>query len=323
MIGDTFGRHIGYLRLSLTDACQMRCLYCRPERHQSSTPTLTVAHYEALVRHLAAHHGLHKIRLTGGDPSMRQDLPALIATLRAVPGIDEVCLTTHGLTLVRDAKQWRDAGLSRVNVSLDSLDPQRFQALTGVRGLSRVLDGITKAQQAGLSPQINSVVVRGVNDVELPNLVCEAARRGVPLRMIELMPMGPLSEFWKGRYVDEMEMRECLWQAGLVLGEDLPQGSRAARFCPVITPEGARGTIGFITPMSCDFCDRCDRLRLGSQGEIYPCLMDAPRGSVMDAFSAEGILDPVVLEDRLLHAYQQKSEVHPAQGVAVMTGIGG
>lgn len=327
MLADPSGRRIGYLRLSLTEACQMRCLYCRPEKHghPAGKPTLSADEYGFIAGHLAAHHGLRKVRLTGGDPSMRPDLADIVAAVAAPAGIGEVAMTTNGLTLARDAGRLRRAGLARVNLSLDSLDGERFAALTGVKALGRVLDGLDAALAEGLAPKLNCVVVRGFNDAELPDLVRFALAKGVVLRFIELMPMGPLAGRWAGRFVAADEMIETLHAAGLVLGEALPQGHDAARVHPVLTPEGARGRVGFITPMSCNFCAACDRLRLGSGGEIYPCLMDRPRGSLLPALRpAFGPAPDAERFDAALRAaYADKAPVHPHDGVGVMTAIGG
>ncbi|MEX2672913.1 MAG: radical SAM protein, partial [Phycisphaeraceae bacterium] len=263
MLQDTHGRRIGYLRLSLTKACAMRCTYCRPAKlsQPRGEPMLSVHEIDSLVRHLAAHHGLHKVRLTGGDPTSRPELTEIIGRIAAVPGIDDLAMTTNALTLPHRAREYAAAGLKRVNISLDTLDPERFARLTGVDGLARVLQGIAAAEAAGLSPiRINSVVVRGQNEQDLPNLVRFAAARGLEVRFIELMPMGPLAAQWGERYVSEAKMHEHL-DAIVCHWAPVEQGHDAARRYRVTLDDGAQATIGFITPMSCNFCAACNRIR--------------------------------------------------------------
>jgi cyclic pyranopterin phosphate synthase len=276
---------------------------------------------EQLVAHLVATHGLRKVRLTGGDPTTRRDFVEIISRISAIEGIEELCATTNGLTLLRDAEKLKRAGLDRVNVSLDSLDSERFTALTGVRGLGRVVDGLSAAKAAGLSPKVNAVVTRGFNELELPALARFGAELGIPIRYIELMPMGPLAQHWRDRFVAEGEMRRILANADVSLGEDLPQGTSAARRCEAEFDDGLRGELGFITPMSCDFCARCDRLRVGSDGSIYPCLMDEARGTLLPALRP--VFDPARCDELLAKAYTRKAPVHPSVGVSIMTRVGG
>jgi len=322
-IADPLGRGIGYLRLSLTKACSMRCLYCRPKQldHPRGEPVLTPPELEQLTEYLVRQHGVSKVRLTGGDPTSRPELIEIIERIGAIDGITDLAMTTNGLTLERDAARFLDAGLHRVNVSIDSLDPQRFAQLTGVDALDRVLRGVERAQQVGLNPvKLNTVVVRGHNLDDLPALMRFAVQRGLELRFIELMPMGPLGEVWHERYVPEAEMKAQL-HPHVLQWTELPQGAAAARKYRVTLNDGRVGTIGFITPMSCNFCEQCNRLRIAADGSIFPCLMDTPRGSLLhavrDGFDAEAV------DGALRRAYADKQEVHPDFGHATMTHIGG
>lgn len=320
---DPLGRDIGYLRLSLTRGCTMRCTYCRPETdlNPSNELRLSPTEIESIVRHLSDKHGLSKVRLTGGDPTVRQDLIEVIERIAGIPGIKDLAMTTNGLTLPKMAKRYKQAGLQRVNISLDTLDNERFRAMTGVNGLERVVHGIDSAIEAGLSPiKINTVVVRGQNHRQLGSLVRFAADRGLVVRFIELMPMGPLKDQWHDRYVQETEMRRHLSQA-IDFGERLPQGHDAAKRYRVTLPDGKHAIIGFITPMSCNFCASCNRLRLAADGKVYPCLMDRPAGSLLPALRPRFDAD---LVDRLLSsALVRKQPEHPAFGPAVMKSIGG
>lgn len=320
---DAQDRPIRYLRLSLTEACQMRCVYCRPALlTQSRQPgRLTPSEIETLVRHLVAKHGLTKVRLTGGDPTARPDLIHIIERLARIDGIRDLAMTTNGLSLTSHAKDYADAGLRRVNVSLDSLDPKRFARMTGVDALGRVLAGIDAAIDAGLTPlKLNTVVLNGENLADLPALVEYASLRGVEIRFIELMPMGPLAEHWADRYVPAPRMRNAL--AEVAAGwQTLPQGSDSAQTYDVTLRDGRHVRVGFITPMSCNFCLACNRLRITSDGSLYPCLMDRPRGNLTHAIRPKFDADRF---DRLLSdALQAKALEHPVTGVAVMTQIGG
>lgn len=322
-LADRFGRGIGYLRLSLTKACSMRCTYCRPARIASTRdePTLSPQEIESLVEYLTSRHGLRKVRLTGGDPTSRRELTEIIARVACIGGIRDLAMTTNGLTLVNRAREYRDAGLRRVNVSLDTLCPQRFAELTGVDGLDRVLRGLDAAREVGLWPiRLNTVVIRGSNDGDLPDLVRFAAANDYEIRFIELMPMGPLASSWKQRYVPESDMRASL-EPVIRRWMPLEQGHDAARRYRVALHDDAEAVIGFITPMSCNFCSGCNRIRIAADGGLYPCLMDRPAGSLLPALRPR--FDPGLLDAILAGGLRLKREEHPRDGYATMTHIGG
>lgn len=319
---DTLGRTVRYLRLSLTPACHMRCVYCRPDFHTNHAPDmLTPDEIEAVVRHLVECHGVRKVRLTGGDPTARADLIEIIGRLARIPAIDDLAMTTNGLSLAARAHDYARAGLGRVNVSIDSLDPASFAAMTGVDGLARVLRGIDAAIDAGLTPvKINTVVVRDQNETEVPELVHFAARRKVAIRFIELMPMGPLGEQWAERYVPAEEMRAILDE---IVSDwtPTPQGSDSAKMFRVRLHDGASADIGFITPMSCNFCSACNRVRIASDGSLYPCLMDKPAASILGAVRPR--FDAAVFDSILRAGLSVKASEHPSRGFVTMTIIGG
>ena len=322
-VRDPLGRGIGYLRLSLTRGCSMRCTYCRPEMDANPRDELRLspAEIEQLVAHLARQYGLTKVRLTGGDPTSRPELLQIIERVASVPGITDLAMTTNGLILERMAGRYRAAGLRRVNISLDTLDRDRFARLTGVDGLDRVLRGIAAARDAGLSPiKLNTVVVRGQNETCLSELVRFAAANDLEVRFIELMPMGPLASHWEERYVPASEVRERLSET-MQFGSVLPQGHDAAQRHRVMLADGRQTTIGLITPMSCNFCAECNRLRIAADGGIYPCLMDNPAGSLLSALRPA--FDPGRFEQMLRQAYAGKQPEHPAAGPGIMTAIGG
>ena len=320
---DRAGRKVGYLRLSITKACAMRCTYCRPERiaDTKGEPRLTPGEISAVVEHMALRHGLHKVRLTGGDPTSRKDLTEIIGRIAAVPGIGDLAMTTNGLTLPHRAREYADAGLQRVNISIDTLDRERFAELTGVDGLDRVLEGLDEAERVGLWPiRLNSVVIRGRNERDMPSLVRFASARGIEMRFIELMPMGPLASNWAERFVPEAQMRANL-DPIVRRWAPVEQGHDAARRFRVELDDGSWGVVGFITPMSCNFCAACNRVRLASDGTLYPCLMDKPSGTILPALRPR--FDPALFDTILAEGLGQKRDEHPHDGHAVMTHIGG
>lgn len=324
---DRHRRSVAYLRLSLTKACAMRCTYCRPQRIVSTRgePTLTAAELERLVRHLVQSAGVRKVRLTGGDPTSRADLIEIVSRLARIRGIEDLAMTTNGLTLTRQAALLREAGLARINVSLDALDRQLFADITGVDGLDRVLSGIDAAQRAGLSPvKINCVVVGGTNDDRLGEMVTFAADRHLEVRFIEMMPMGPLAASWSRRYVSAATMRlrmadtVAAWRG--VSAAPGPGEHAAARRYEARLRDGRVARVGFVSPMSDHFCDGCNRLRITASGDIYPCLMDEPRGNLLNAAQAG---DMAAVDEALDAAFARKQATHPEVGHAVMTHIGG
>ncbi len=282
---------------------------------------MTASEIESLVRYLVVEHGVSKVRLTGGDPTTRPDLVEIIERLATIPGLRDLAMTTNGLTLERMADRYADAGLMRVNVSLDSLDRDQFACITGVDGLERVLAGIDAAVNARLTPlKINTVVLRGDNETQLPSLVNFAADRGVAIRFIELMPMGPLAEQWADRYVSAEQMRQIL-QPVTAIWQPLPQGSDSAKRYKVVLRDGRKTEVGFITPMSCNFCSACSRIRIAADGMLYPCLMDQPRGSILPGLRPR--FDPARLDRLLSEGLAKKAAEHPQRGFIVMTHIGG
>ncbi|MEO0964601.1 MAG: GTP 3',8-cyclase MoaA [Planctomycetota bacterium] len=320
-------RRIEYLRLSLTKACSMRCVYCRPRflNHPRDEPILTPDEIDRLVRHLVEGVGVRKVRLTGGDPTCRADLIEIVERLARIDGVADLAMTTNALTLAELARPLQRAGLGRVNVSLDTLDPQRFAAMTGVDGLDRVLAGIEAAGRVGLGPvKLNSVVVRGENDGELGSLVRHAQRHGLEVRFIELMPMGPLAATWAERYVTVAQMRDGMsdtvraWEP--VEPRDRSSRHDAARRYLARLRDGGVARVGFISPMSDHFCEECNRLRITANGDVFPCLMDEPRGNVLSALR-DG--RDAAITDELDRAYDAKAEVHPPVAPGVMTHIGG
>jgi cyclic pyranopterin phosphate synthase len=323
VIQDRCGRRVDYLRLSVTPTCGMRCVYCRPTA--SSLPRaselLSVDEIDWLVRQLAQRYGVRKVRLTGGEPTLRSELVEIVARLAAIPELAMVTLTTNGLSLADQAEALARAGLRRVNVSLDALDPQQFARLTGVDGVSRVLAGIDAAVAAGLNPvRLNTVVLRGLNDGELPSLLEYAGRRKVELRFIELMHMEPASPDLAQRYLSNAEVRLRLSEVVTRWQPSDRQYGTAERYCAQLK-DGTQVEVGFINPRSRPFCDQCNRLRIAADGAIYPCLMDHPTSSVLTALRP--VRDGVLLDRLLADGLSRKQVQHSGHGVAAMSEIGG
>lgn len=271
---DSHARPIEYLRVSVTDRCNLRCFYCMPEEGIAPMDHEAVLRYEEIVRivRVAVSMGLRHIRLTGGEPLVRRDIVELVAQLAAIPGLDDLSMTTNGMLLERYAQPLADAGLHRINLSLDTLKPERFHAITRLGSLEQVLRGREAALEAGLRPvKVNTVVVRGMNDDEIVALAQLTLQPDWHLRFIEVMPLGRGTHWSEDGVVPAAEIRARVEAA---LGPLTPvrneTGVGPARYYQL---PGAQGTLGFISPVSEHFCQACNRLRLTSDGRLLPCLM--------------------------------------------------
>jgi len=296
---DAFGRRIDYLRISVTDRCNLRCAYCVPPAGVTWKPRselLSFEEIEQVVRSAVA-LGMSKVRLTGGEPLVRSDLPHLVRAIARIPGIKEVSLTTNGMLLEKLAAPLAEAGLARVNVSLDTLDPVKFHRLTRFGEIERVWRGIEAAERAGLTPiKLNTVVVRGVNDAELCDLARLTLSQVWHVRFIELMPVGnggdwgeefpPVGE----RYVSVQEMLARLAPLGLVPAA-ATVGNGPARTFRI---PGAPGTVGFISPLGEHFCATCNRLRLTADGRLRPCLLLDREVSVREVLRLGADVTPLI-----------------------------
>ena len=271
---DAQGRPIHYLRLSVTDRCNLSCLYCRAEARGEPLPREKLLSFEEIVRavKIACELGIDRVRITGGEPLVRQGICGLIRMLRENCRISDLSLSTNGLLLADLAGELRRAGLNRVNVSLDSLKPDRFRTITRGGDLARVLAGIERAREAGLAPiKLNTVVMKGVNDDELVDLALFALERGLTIRFIELMPIGEAitSGLWPTAHLSATQVQQRLAAEFHLLPAEATPGSGPARYFRV---EGLPGRIGFIAPLSAPFCSHCNRIRLTASGELRPCL---------------------------------------------------
>ena len=269
---DGLGRRIGYLRISVTDRCNFRCRYCLPTRGLEWLPRDEILTYEEIagvVRELAP-LGLRRVRLTGGEPTIRPELHRLVAMLRAVPEVDDLSLSTNGVHLARLAQPLRDAGLRRVNISADSLRPERVAAIARRDLGFDPLAAARAADAAGLTPvKLNVVLMRGINDDEIEDFAALTLRHAWHVRFIELMPVGELRDLTDAHIVPTPEVVRRVEALGPLAPVDGPFGNGPARYARL---PGAKGTIGFITPMTHTFCDGCNRVRLTADGRLRTCL---------------------------------------------------
>ncbi|TXI02667.1 MAG: GTP 3',8-cyclase MoaA [Rhizobium sp.] len=269
---DPFGRAVSYLRVSVTDRCDFRCTYCMAE-NMTFLPKKDLLTLEELNRLCSAFiaKGVRKIRLTGGEPLVRKNIMFLVRELgKQVQdgGLDELTLTTNGSQLARHASELYDCGVRRINVSLDTLDPDKFRSITRWGDFSKVMEGIDAAQKAGLKIKLNAVALKGFNEAEIPELLRFAHGRGMDLTVIETMPMGEIDEDRTDQYLPLSELRADLERQFTLT--DIPYKTGGpARYVEVAE---TGGRLGFITPMTHNFCESCNRVRLTCTGTLYMCL---------------------------------------------------
>ncbi|MDR0852374.1 MAG: GTP 3',8-cyclase MoaA [Clostridiales Family XIII bacterium] len=288
---DRFGRNINYLRLSVTDLCNLRCIYCMPEEgvvKRSHYDILTVEEIGEIVDS-AASLGITKIRLTGGEPLVRRGILDIVRKVAGTPGIEEVCLTTNGVLLPQMADELKSAGVDRVNISMDSLDPETYQRITRIGTLEAALYGVRAALEAGLTPiKINAVLMGGVNTDDIRPLIELTKQGDISVRFIEVMPVGECAEWSKERFVNNdmvLDMDPALEFIGT-------NGvSRLYRHRDGI------GSVGLISPISAHFCPGCNKIRVTSDGKLKPCLHSSEeipikglRGAALTEAIRNGIL---------------------------------
>jgi len=284
---DRFQRQINYLRISVTDRCNLRCIYCMPSGGVKSVPQGEILSIEEIVELVAAGvpAGIRKVRLTGGEPLVRRGILKLVEQIKAIPEIDDIALTTNGILLEKMASDLKAAGVNRVNISLDTLKPARFQWVTRGGSLDQVWRGINTALQVGLHPvKLNTVAIRGFNDDELIDLARLTIERPLHVRFIELMPIGTSDNWAGGRYIPTVEVQEMVTAAlGNLTNEKKVEGNGPARYGRL---PGASGTVGFISAVSDHFCARCNRLRLTATGQLRPCLFSRRETDLKQALRA-------------------------------------
>lgn len=321
---DPFGRNIEYVRLSVTDRCDLRCFYCMPQGFSDfETPEHWLT-FDEIERVIGAFGrlGVHRVRITGGEPLVRKDLPVLASRLAALPGIDDLSLSTNAVQLAKHSAALYQGGVQRLNVSLDTLRPERFKAITQGK-LEKVLDGLMAAKADGFSPiKINMVVMKGVNDDEVEQMVDFCLEHGFTLRFIETMPMGDTGRNASDQFIDLQVIKQRLMQRFELVPGVMPGGG-PARYMQVA---GTVLNIGFITPMSQHFCETCNRVRLSVDGTLYMCLGQEHnfalrpllRSGISDEGLAEAILEAIALKPER-HEFSEK----PEQVVRFMSMTGG
>ena len=267
-MADRYRRNISYMRISITDLCNMRCQYCMPEDGVEKKPHQELLSFEEIISIVKASVplGIEKVRITGGEPLVRNGIVKLVKQIDGVEGINEIAMTTNGSLLKKMAKPLKEAGLSRFNISIDSLNPARYKEITRGGDLLSVLEGIETVLDLGMTPlKLNTVVIGGLNDHEVSDFARLTIDKPIDVRFIELMPVGQASEWAKERFISNDVLLKRL---GLMVTEVAEKGSPAKYF----RLPGAQGRVGFINPISHHFCHECNRLRLTSDGKLKPCL---------------------------------------------------
>ncbi len=327
---DLQNRCIDYLRVSVTDRCNLSCVYCRPGSRMKSLPHREILKYEEIMRVIgvAVPLGISHIRITGGEPLVRRGVIDFIASLRSFSGISDISLTTNGVLLADMAPRLREAGIKRLNVSLDSLNPDRFRQITGSDSWNAVWQGIERAEETGFSPlKINMVPVKGVNDDEVLDFARLTLDRAVHVRFIEFMPIGAGDRWHHDKCVTSGRIREMIErELGLLVPD---RAGRSAGPSANYRISGARGIVGFISPITKHFCAACRRLRLTADGRIRPCLLSdteidvkSPIRGGCDDRELEGILKlALAAKPERHHVAEQGKE--PGCYERTMSGIGG
>jgi len=306
---DPFGRTITYVRISVTDRCNLRCTYCMPDGYLGGERPQDLLSYEEIrtVAEALVRCGVKKFRLTGGEPLVRRELHRLVGYLRSFPEVEDLALSTNAVLLGREAGRLKAAGLNRVNISLDTLRPETFKRISVNQSLDQVLEGIAAAEAVGLAPiKLNCVVMRGLNEDEVGDLARTTIEKGWTVRFIEVMPMRQNPEKQRELYVSADEIRARLEAEFGPLTEE-PRDSFAGPSSDFRIP-GARGRIGFITPLSHTFCARCNRVRMTPTGKLRLCLFGEAGVDLREPLRAGAKVAD--LEGIVRAALRQKPESH-------------
>jgi len=321
---DPFSRNIEYVRLSVTDRCDLRCFYCMPEGFTDfETPDHWLT-FDEIERVIGAFGrlGVSRVRITGGEPLVRKELPDLTSRLSALPGIDDLSLSTNAVQLAKHSEALRRGGVQRLNVSLDTLRPERFKDITKGK-LDKVLEGLMAAKAAGFAPiKINMVVMKGVNDDEVEEMVDFCLEHGFTLRFIETMPMGDTGRNASDQFIDLQVIKKRLSKRFDLVPGVMPGGG-PARYMQVA---GTDLNIGFITPMSQHFCETCNRVRLSVDGTLYMCLgqeHNYPLRPLLRAGISDEELEAAIIEAIALKPEKHEFSEKPEQVVRFMSMTGG
>jgi cyclic pyranopterin phosphate synthase len=282
---DNFCREINYLRISVTDRCNLRCRYCMPEEGIDKTVHNNILSFEKLARlvKVATTVGIRKIRLTGGEPLVRKEIPSLIEFISQIDSVDDIAITTNGILFPEMACDLKKAGLQRVNFSLDTLQEEKYKYITRVGELHQAEKAIMKALELDLHPvKINTVVIKGFNDDEILNFAHLAYTYPLHIRFIEFMPIGDLLYWKKDRIMTAAEMENVIREKYNLQAARVVKGNGPAKYFKL---EGGLGSVGFISPMSNHFCSECNRLRMTAEGKLRGCLYDKREIDLHDAIN--------------------------------------
>ncbi len=303
---DSYGRIHDYLRISVTDRCNLRCIYCMGPEGVPHVPHKDILSYEEILQVVkyGAEMGISKIRITGGEPLVRKDLTYLIKEIAQTPGINDLSLTTNGILLPRLAEELKTAGLHRVNISLDTLEPEAYRKITRDGELKDVLEGIEAARAHGLKPvKINTVLMKNFNDREVLNFLEFSRRHHVQVRFIEYMPIGEHDNEYENNYLSLEFVKKTAHEAGFkLIPIDNPKGAGPAKYFSFANNEG---TVGLITSISGHFCDKCNRLRLTSDGRLKTCLYWQEEEQVRPVLD-----NPAALKSLLREIIRRKPKEH-------------
>ena len=315
---DKLGRDITYLRISLTDKCNLRCRYCMPEEGVCKRSHEEMMNEDEIVTavEVAASLGIHKIRLTGGEPLVKRNILSICRRVAAVEGIREVCLTTNGIMLPELAKPLREAGVNRVNLSLDTLDHQKYAYITRIGKLEQFRAGLEVALETGFDKvKINAVLIGGFNDDEIEELANLTMAYPVDMRFIELMPIQDHDEFGESAYVPYSKVLEKLPDAVAV--------EKDGGVAKLYRLPGAKGNIGLISPISAHFCADCNRIRLTADGKLKPCLHSGDEYSIkgLDRDSMKAVFEQAIWNKPAWHG--DLDAIHRSQAGRNMNEIGG
>ncbi len=311
MLIDPFGREINYIRLSVTDRCNLRCVYCVPETYARFTPASEILSYEEIVHLVSvlAGMGVSSVRVTGGEPLVRRSIDQLIGMLSRIEGISDLSLSTNAVLLERMAGRLRRAGLQRVNISLDTLDPAKFSGITRTGRLEHVMAGVNAAVSHGFFPvKLNIVVARGMNEDEIGRFVELTEDRLIHVRFIEIMPIGATGFFTAERWIPLDQIMERAGPLEPLPPSEWPPGYGPARY---YRRPGAAGSVGFIGAQGHLPCSACNRMRLTARGTLYPCL-DSSAGTDLRSALRHGATTEEI-QGLILKTVEQKPERHSMQ----------
>lgn len=313
---DEFGRDIYYLRLSVTDLCNLRCVYCMPEdgiEKRCHSDILSVEEIEEIVRASVA-CGIRKVRVTGGEPLVRNGIIDICRRISAIPGVEELCITTNGTLLPQYAKPLKEAGVKRLNISLDTLNDEKYKMITRNGDLKDILSGIHAALDAGFeSIKINAVLIGGVNDNEIPALLDLTRRNNINVRFIELMPIGECADWSHERFISNSKVLEAA-------PELIEAGS--AGVAKLYRLPGGIGTVGLISPISSHFCPTCNRIRVTADGKLKPCLHSSDEVNLRGLHGQE-LIDTIKNAVRIKPSRHHLDENAASDSQRNMNAIGG